>query len=373
MDKRIDFLYLSEQDLIQAGVMDMHRCVEVMTEVMELVGVGDYIMGSDNHNSHGLKLVFPESSPHANMPLKAPDRRFMCMPGYLGGRFHLAGDKWYGSNRENKKKGLPRSILMTTLSDAETGAPIAYLSGNLISAMRTGAMPGVGAQYLARKDAKTIALVGPGVVTRSSFLSLMDVCKELDTVKIYGTRVEPSQKLADYISQKFPQIKSIALTETMEDAIRDSDIVMIATSGANTPHIKEEWLKPGVLCCMPASITVDEDFIIHRARNVVDNWKMYEAWEEEYGYPVYGRGTTMLGAQYIDMIHEGKMDVSRIEHLGEIIAGKASGRKNDDEKILYTISGMVLEDMAWGYELYQNALKMGIGTKLNLWDEPAMF
>lgn len=63
----------------------------------------------------------------------------------------MAGMKWYGSNCENKASGLPRSILMMMLNDKDTGAPLALMSANLVSCYRTGAIPGVGAKYLARK------------------------------------------------------------------------------------------------------------------------------------------------------------------------------------------------------------------------------
>ena len=74
------------------------------------------------------------------------------MPAYLGGKTQMAGMKWYGSNVENKKKGLPRSILMMMLNDKDTGAPLAMMSANLISSYRTGAIPGVGAKHLAKKE-----------------------------------------------------------------------------------------------------------------------------------------------------------------------------------------------------------------------------
>lgn len=96
------------------------------------------------------------------MPKPTADRRMMAMPAYLGGNFQTAGAKWYGSNIANREKGLPRSILMFTLNDADTGAPLAHMSANLLSAYRTGAIPGVGARHLARKDAKVIGLAGPG-------------------------------------------------------------------------------------------------------------------------------------------------------------------------------------------------------------------
>jgi len=82
---RIDFLYLDEKDMIEAGVTNMHHCVEVMTEVYDILGKGDYVMGGKNHNSHGQKIRFPKTSQFPNMPTDGPDRRFMAMVAYIGG------------------------------------------------------------------------------------------------------------------------------------------------------------------------------------------------------------------------------------------------------------------------------------------------
>ena len=103
----IDFLYLSEEDMIKAGVLDAKRCVETMRDVMSLFGKGDFIMGGPKGDEHGLQINFPKVKDIDNFPLdNGPDRRFNAMPAYLGGRFHIAGQKWYGSNHENIKKGL---------------------------------------------------------------------------------------------------------------------------------------------------------------------------------------------------------------------------------------------------------------------------
>jgi len=140
---KIDFLYLNENDMIEAGVTDMAGCVDTIEEMFRLLKVGDFRMGGPGNNSHGVMMVFPEESPFPNMPVDGPDRRFMAMPAYLGGQFDMVGMKWYGSNTENRQKGLPRSILMMTLNDKDTGAPVAYMSANILSAYRTGAVPGV--------------------------------------------------------------------------------------------------------------------------------------------------------------------------------------------------------------------------------------
>ena len=110
----------------------------------------------------------------------------MAMPAYLGGQYCTAGVKWYGSNIANRDKGLPRSILMFTLNDADTSAPLAYMSANLLSAYRTGAVPGVGARHLARKDAKVVGVQGPGVMGKTSLAAFMATCPMLDTLKLSG-------------------------------------------------------------------------------------------------------------------------------------------------------------------------------------------
>ena len=69
-------------------------------------------------------MSFPEHPAFPNMPRNGPDRRFMAMVAYLGGRFNITGEKWYGSNKENLGKGLPRSILMCMLNDPDTGRPL---------------------------------------------------------------------------------------------------------------------------------------------------------------------------------------------------------------------------------------------------------
>ena len=88
---------------------------------------------------------------------------------------------WFQCGKQEKR--LPRSILMMMLNDKDTGAPLALMSANLVSAYRTGGIPGVGAKYLARKDAKVASVIGPGVMGKTSLAAFVSVCPHLDTVK----------------------------------------------------------------------------------------------------------------------------------------------------------------------------------------------
>lgn len=374
MDSKIDFLYLSEPDMIKAGVKDMKSCVDVMEDLLITLYKGDYVMGGANHNSHGCMIMFPDDPQFPGMPKNADDRRFMAMPAYLGGSYQMAGMKWYGSNVENKKVGLPRSILMMILNDKDTGAPLALMSANLVSAYRTGGIPGVGAKYLARKDSRVVSIIGPGVMGKTSLAAFVSVCPNLDTVKIKGRSQRSLDAFTRFIREELPQIKNIEICDSVEEAVKDSDIISFTTTVrddvSSFPYINGDWIKKGALISMPSAARFDDDFLAG-CKLVVDNSKLYESWEEEYPYPTYPQ-VQIIGTKFTDLKHDGKIEAEDIIDITDIIEKRHPGRTSDDEIIVYSVGGMPVEDIAWGGTVYRNAVKLGIGIKLPLWDKPEM-
>ena len=374
MDSKIDFLYLSEPDMIKAGVKNMKSCVDVMEDLLITLYKGDYVMGGANHNSHGCMIMFPDDPQFPGMPKNADDRRFMAMPAYLGGSYQMAGMKWYGSNVENKKVGLPRSILMMMLNDKDTGAPLALMSANLVSAYRTGGIPGVGAKYLARKDSRVVSIIGPGVMGKTSLAAFVSVCPNLDTVKIKGRSQRSLDAFTRFIREELPQIKNIEICDSVEEAVKDSDIISFTTTVrddvSSFPYINGDWIKKGALVSMPSAARFDDDFLAG-CKLVVDNSKLYEAWEEEYPYPTYPQ-VQIIGTKFTDLKHDGKIEAEDIIDITDIIEKRHPGRTSDDEIIVYSVGGMPVEDIAWGGTVYRNAVKLGIGIKLPLWDKPEM-
>ena len=375
-DTRIDFIYLSEPDMIRAGVTDMPACVDTMEEMFGLLYHGDYRMAGPNSDSHGAMITFPERSPFPNMPKPTADRRMMAMPAYLGGNFQTAGAKWYGSNIANREKGLPRSILMLTLNDADTGAPLAHMSANLLSAYRTGAIPGVGARHLARKDSKVIGLAGPGVMGKTTMAAFMAVCSQVDTLKVKGRSQKSLDAFVSWVNATYPQITTLQVVETLEEVVRGADLVSYCSSGevgdpSLYPLVKREWVKPGAFLAMPAPCSIDAGMEQDDVRKVVDNTGLYEAWFEELPKPAHPH-VPLVGVRFMDMIAEGTLQAEQVEDIGKIIAGQAPGRLNDDEIILMSVGGMPVEDVAWGTVVYRNAIAKGIGVKLNLWEQPVL-
>ncbi|WKY46686.1 tyramine oxidase subunit B [Eubacteriaceae bacterium ES3] len=379
MNTQLDFIYLSEADMLKAKVDDVVRCTDCMEEMLKILDNGDYRMGGDNGNSHGCMITFPDEPEFPNMPRNTPDRRFMAMPAYVGGKYDVAGMKWYGSNTDNRNKELPRSILMAMLNDKDTGAPLALMSANLLSSYRTAGVPGVGVKNLAVENAKVLGIVGPGVINRTAIETFAALRPSLDTLKIKGRGQASIDRCIEFVQEKCPQFTTIIVCDTLEECVRDSDIISFATStsmgvGVSAyPHVETEWIKPGALFCLPGAADFDDDFLLSgKAKLVVDNIELYEAWAEEYPYPTYDI-VYILGSKFMDLAHEGRLDKSKIHDLGAILNGKVPGRESDEQIILYSVGGMPVEDVAWGKEIYDYAIANDIGTKLPLWDKPALF
>lgn len=376
MNTRIDFRYLSEPDMIAAGVADMPACVDVMEECFALYARGDYRMSGPNNDSHGSRLVFPDQPAFDTMPANADERRFMAMPAYLGGRYGTTGMKWYGSNLENREKGLPRSILMFMLNDTDTAAPLALMSANLLSAMRTGAVSGVGARHYARTDAKVAGIIGPGVMGRTTLQGMAAACPELDTVQLRGRSRSGIDDFLQWCDIHLPQITDVEVVDSNEAAVRGADVVAYcATARAgdveNYPMLERAWLKPGAFVTMPAPANIDEHLEGHEVRKVVDSYGLYEAWAIDAPPPTH-HYVGIIGNKFLDLVAEGKLRRWDIEELGPVVDGTNEGRRDDEEIVIMSVGGLPIEDVAWGTVIYRNAVERGIGTILPLWDEPAM-
>ena len=367
----LDFLYLDESDMLKAGVLDMSRCVQSIDDMFHTMGEGDYLMGSPSENHHGMMIWFPINERVGKMPVAGPDRRFMAMPAYLGGRFYICGNKWYGSNVKNQEKGMPRSVLTVMLNDVDTGAPVALMSANLLSSMRTGAVPGVATKYLQKKDASVVGIVGAGVVSRSCLLGISETISVKGEAKVYDIFPEKAKKFCEEMqSQTSLRLRPVA---TMKEAICDSDVVSVAASGLHPVDIPDEWIKPGAIYLATGTANFSNE--AYEKYNVVfDNWKMHKDWLDELRNEPERLLSVNAGhpsATLLLKVAAGEADGSKMISLGDVIANPNQfGRKSDEDVFIFLTGGMGTEDVAWGYDVFTRAVELGIGKKLSLWDKP---
>lgn len=181
----VEIRVLSQADAIDCDVTDMDACVDAMVDVFDLYDQGRVLMGANGEHVHGMVTRFPGGLETAEDFEPGPDRRFSAMPAYVGGDVHAMGIKWYGSNVANAKRGLPRSIHAIVLNDPTSCQPYCLMDGQVESAMRTGAVAGLGAASVQGDRARTATIVGPGVIGQTAARGLDAALDGLDRILVY--------------------------------------------------------------------------------------------------------------------------------------------------------------------------------------------
>ncbi len=366
--KTVDFLFLSQEDMLEAGVLDMPACIEAMEEAFKLVGCGDFLMTGPTQGDHGARIFFPSEPRGPRMPVYRPDRRFMAMVGYLGGEFHIVGEKWYGSNIENPTKhGLPRSVLMVVLNDPDTCAPLALMDGNLISAMRTGAVIGLGAKYLCRPGADTAGIIGAGVISKTSFMAIAAGMPGLKKVRVFDINQKRAEEFCEEMGSKLEL--DVRAVKSLEEAVTEADAVSTATAGHNPPVFRDEWFKPGSYFGLSADTEIEEKLWLNTTV-VADYWPMHLDLRHDRERLAPDIPWRPLHWSLHQLITDDRIKDSDIVELSEIVAGKIPGRLSDNDRMILATGGMITEDIAWAWRVYQRAQEKGLGHNLKLWDQP---
>jgi ornithine cyclodeaminase len=276
--------------------------------------------------------------------------RVNAMPAYLGGSFHICGLKWIAGFPNNPRKyGIARAHALIILNNADTGLPVAIIEGSRISALRTGAVTGIGGRYLARRDSQTLALIGAGVQAWTQFEAMQTVLERLTETRIFDIDRKKAESMQTRAASRWPDLK-VSVADSPEEAITDADCVITATV-ADEPIVKAAWLKEGVFFAHVGSYQEEEEAVIQKADKVV-----VDLWEE-----VLHRRTPLLAR----MFEQGKIDASRIyADLGNIVEGRIPGRENNRERIFFSPLGLGSEDIALAARIFQRATASGLGTLL---------
>jgi N-[(2S)-2-amino-2-carboxyethyl]-L-glutamate dehydrogenase len=341
-DKKVGFIYLSQEDCIAAGGLDMDGTIEAIEKSFELHGRGDVIQPS--------KPVIRWGGPET----EETRGRIMTMPSYLGGELDVAGMKWIPSMPENPKKlGQPRASAIIILSDPNNGFPLAIMDGTIVSAMRTGAATGVAAKYLANPDSRTVGIIGAGVQSRTQLMAITSVFKnQIEQIKVYDLNEEKTKQFA--LEMQGELNVSVVNAPSAEEAIRDSDIVITATM-STFPYVKGEWLKEGAFHSEISFWDTDPKEIAYYDKVVVDDYEHVK----HHGVDVSYRA-----------VRDGYLKEETVSNLGDILIGKSEGRENPNQKILFNPIGMSIHDVSEALRVYKNAKEKGIGNNLALWEHP---
>lgn len=294
-------------DSVRAAI-DMPVAIDVMREAFGALAAGEATVPVRVvlETSHGVSLF---------------------MPAHLKER-DSAGVKIVSVNEGNAQSGLPVIHAVVIVLDTLTGCPIALMDGTWLTALRTGAVGGLAADLLARKDAATVALFGAGVQARTQ-LEAVRCVRDITEVRVVSRTTKSAQDLAGELSG----VDAISLDDP-DEAVAGADIIITATN-SSTPVFNGALVGPGTHVTGVGSFTTEmrevDATLVERARVIVDH---KEAALEEAG--------DIVGPIRDGLISE---DVIAGE-IGDIVLGRIAGRTEPEEITYFKSVGNAVQDVA---------------------------
>ena len=285
---------------------------------------------------------------YAEMPSKVyltvKDGDFRAMPAALPG---AAGMKWVNVHTGNPAKGLPTVMAVLIYNDPSTGYPLAIMDATESTAFRTAATSAIASKYLARKNSKTLGIVGAGHQAYTHIIAHRLIF-EFEEIKVFDIFPEAVTRLIKALPGS--AIKECSLEETVK-----SDIICTLTP-AHQPVVKNQWLLPGThINAVGADAQGKEELepsILNNALVIVDDLRQ-----------------ASHGGEINVPVSKGLFKKQQIHAtLGEIITGRKTGRPDNNTITIFDSTGLAIEDIAVAKLLYEKAKKSGSGLEVSLVD-----
>lgn len=320
-------LLLKRQDV--AELLTVEECIAAVERAFKLYGEGTV-------PKPGLLSVH------------APGGAFHLKAGVLNLERHYFVVKCNANFFQNSARfGLPNIQGVILLCDAENGQPLALMDSIEITIRRTGAATAIAAKYLARQGATVATICGCGNQGRISLQTLLQV-RPLERVFAYDVDASQAARFASELSGQF----NIAVEHTSDlaAAVGQSDVVVTCTPSKEY-FLHREYVAPGTFI---AAVGADSE-------------------EKQELDPSLLAGSQKVVADILDQcavigelhhaLEKGLLRRSDVHaELGEVVAGKKTGRSSDEEIIIFDSTGMALQDAAAAAIIYEKALRSGAGA-----------
>jgi alanine dehydrogenase len=315
----------------QAEVLEllpMGECIDVMAEALKTLARGDAILPLRP------VLWLPEKVGALGM-----------MPSYLGDvkAMGLKVVSVFPGNHGTHYDSHQGAVM---LFETEHGRLLAIVDASEITAIRTAATTAVATRALAREDAGDLALLGSGVQARTH-LEAMLLVRTIRRVRVWSRSFEHTQRFAQSQARRFGI--TIEAVPTAQAAVAGADLIC-TTTAAPQPVLLGEWLAAGthvnaVGSSVPFTRELDTAAML-KGRLFVDR---RESTINEAGDFLFPKKEGALGDEHIQ------------GELGEVLLGKAPGRRSPEEITLFKSLGLAVEDLAAAAHIYKRALETGRG------------
>lgn len=318
-------LFLSRDEL--KPLLDLTKAIEVIEEVHRQQARGQVVPHAPYHipvgEHSGLRVVSG-----ALLASRRVGVRLGPNSG-LGG-----GDKMYA-----------------LLFDADGGELLAFM-GFPFGTLRTAAVVAIAAKHMARPDSHRLGLFGVGRNAYGILRGLLSV-RPIKEILVSSRDPERRQKFCQESERQLSI--SVRGTDAPEQAVRGMDVILTATNSL-TAIFPEDWVEPGThVSSMGKPTELSRGLHLKAQRIVVGSQ------EQERNYHDKSAALPL-----VELTALGKLSWSRIAELGELVSGQAIGRADHDEINIFRESQGGYGDMALAAWLYDEAVKRGLGKKMDL-------
>ena len=270
------------------------------------------------------------------------------------------GLKLISYNENNPQKGLPKVNATALVCNDKTGEPLAILNAAPITSYRTGAAAGIGAKYLAKKDSKTLLIVGCGNIAKYSTAATLLLIPTIERVYIYNSkRIIDSSELLQFegeveklLNESNVELKAkINNVDNIKNIVKNSDII-ITTTPSDKSLIDANWVNKGTHfscmgACMSGKQEIDERLFTNARIFADDEKQCLKQGEAQCAY--------------------NKQLISKFDgEIGEVILGNVEGRISENDITIFDSTGLFLQDLATSMEIINEADSKNIGIEIEL-------
>ncbi len=249
-----------------------------------------------------------------------------------------------------------RYVGLVLLFATENGEPLAILPDGVIQRMRVGATNGLGVKYLARKDAKSVGILGSGWQAGTQLMAACAV-RDIQTIRCFS----PNRERREAFAKEMSAVLNIDVVpvDQPESAIADADIAMCASNSMDAIFF-EPWVRPGMHLSSIKNLEIEMK-ALKRADRVV----------------IHTRDTKPIMAVSKELPESAsdfeakpdpsgdRVDIKKFSTLPEMIAGQAKGREGEQEVTCFLNNlGLGFQFAAAGSVVYRKAKERGIGHEL---------
>ncbi len=314
-------LYLTEEEV--AHLLPMAQAIEVVESAIKASAFGQAV------STPRSRVRFPKGCLHVMAGGMVEPKAYLGLKAYTtfreGTRFHFL------------------------LWSAEDGRLLVLMQADRLGQIRTGAATGVSIRYLARKEARSLGIIGSGWQARSQ-VEAARVVLPLQEIYVYSRSLQRREAFAREMSEGLGvPVKALS---SAREVVERSDIIITATTSSE-PVLEGQWLKPGQhLVAMGSNSLARRELEIDVFQRVdlifVDNKDQAQRESGDLLIPV----------------ERGILRWEQVYDFSTVVAGLHPGRTSAEQITLFKSHGVALWDVAVGAYVYERAIQQGVGKEL---------